>query len=141
LFFDAPNQVFLIRGDVNESGVGLATSRIFDERLSLLHHLYILILHKWAINIKVKKRCYPFKSLLDILRICLELTLAYAVVNKAELSKWIRRCNILTLFYELCLSELHSSIYSWIMIKSVKHYKRVSQQINLVTSFFIYFVL
>jgi len=69
--------------------VGFAASRILDERLSLLDHLYIRVLDEGAVNIKVEKGCYAFESLFDVLGICLELTLADAVVDEAEFSEWV----------------------------------------------------
>ena len=69
--------------------MGFAASRILDERLSLLDHLYIRVLDEGAVNIKVEKGCYPFESLFDVLGICLELTLADAVVDEAEFSEWV----------------------------------------------------
>ena len=119
MFLFAPDKEFLVGRNIDESVVGVSSTTILHEILSLLHYLHVLVFDQRLVKIKIEKRSYSFEGLLYILGVCLELLLADAEEHFFEFVSGVLGCDVLTLLNESFDFHFHFLVDSGVVVECV----------------------
>lgn len=124
---DAPDQVVLIVGNVDEACMWLASAAIFYEHLAPLNHLDVVVLGQGLSRVEVEEGTHTTQDLLNVLRIRLELVLANSLINLLELRHWVLWRPLTALLDKLVKREPMLRVDARVMVQCVEEDETVGQ--------------